>query len=123
MLACGATVEAAAQKAGVSRATVQRRMRSPDFQARLQEMRSDMLARAAAALTAAASEAIRTLLALLQPSVPHATRLGAARAIMELGVKMRQDKDFEERLAALERQLLASGPSAGAGQPARPQDT
>jgi hypothetical protein len=42
-LACGATVEAAAHKAGVSQATVYRRLNDLDFQKRLQQVLSDMV--------------------------------------------------------------------------------
>jgi hypothetical protein len=45
-LVCGATVDAAA-KAGVSPATVYRRLQEPDFQRRLQELRADMVQRTA----------------------------------------------------------------------------
>ena len=107
-LACGATAEAAAQKAGVSRATVQRRLLDPRFRARLQEVRSDMVARAAGALTAASTEAIKTLLALQQSTIPHAVRLGAARSILEIGIKMREVADLEERLTSLEQQTAVN---------------
>jgi hypothetical protein len=106
-LACGATWETAAQKAGVSRATVQRRLQDSAFRQRLQELGADMVKRAAAALTAASVEAIKTLLSLQASSIPHAVRLGAARSILELGVKLREVADTEERLAALEAQLAS----------------
>ena len=104
-LACGATVEAAAQKAGVSRATVLRRLREPEFQHRLQEFRSDMVKRAAGMLTAASMEAVKTLLELQKTPVPAAVRLGAARSVIELGTKLRETAEFEARLAALEQQM------------------
>jgi hypothetical protein len=62
-------------------------------------------------LTAAALEAVKTLLVLQQASVPAAVRLGSARAILELGAKLREVADLEARLAALEqqaRQLVSS---------------
>ena len=52
-LACGAGVEQAAEKAGVNRRTVQRRLQTPKFQRQLQAMRSDMVQRTTAMLTAA----------------------------------------------------------------------
>src|SRR6266849_10273894 len=99
-LACGATVEAAAQKAGVSRATVLRRLREPEFQHRLQEFRSDMVKRTAGMLTAASMEAVKTLLELQNASTPPAVRLGAARAILEIGIKVRETAELTERIAA-----------------------
>jgi hypothetical protein len=106
-LACGATADAAAQKAGVSRTTVHRRLHDPEFCQRLQQIGTDMVKRAAAALTAASVEAIKTLLSLQATSIPHAVRLGAARSILELGVKLREVADTEERLAALEAQVAS----------------
>jgi hypothetical protein len=60
-------------------------------------------------LTAAASESIRTLLELLQSVNPAAVRLGAARTILDMGIKMREVADLEERLTALEHQFAARG--------------
>jgi hypothetical protein len=104
-LACGATTETAAEKAGVSRATAFRRLQDPAFRSRLQEIRSDMVHRAAGTLTAASTEAIKTLLSLQQATVPPATRLGAARSILEIGIKMREVADLDERLTALEERM------------------
>jgi AcrR family transcriptional regulator len=109
-LACGATLEAAAAKAGVSKTTVQRRLQDPEFKARLQEIRSDMVKRNASTLTAASGEAIKTLLSLQQPTSPPAVRLGAARSVLEIGIKMREIADVEERLAALEQQMTMNNP-------------
>jgi hypothetical protein len=58
-------------------------------------------------LTAASGEAIKTLLALLAPTIPHAARLGAARTILETGIRMREVADTEERVAALEAQMAS----------------
>jgi hypothetical protein len=85
-------------------------MQDPEFCKRLQQIGADMVKRSSAALTAASVEAIKTLLSLQATSIPHAVRLGAARSILELGVKLREVADTEERLAALEAQM-ASQPS------------
>jgi hypothetical protein len=104
-LACGATVEAAARQCGLSESTAYRRLREPDFHRRLQQLRADMVQRNAGALTAAATEAVRTLLALLKESTPPAVRLGAARAVLEQSLKMREMTELTDRVAALETQL------------------
>jgi hypothetical protein len=109
-LACGATVEAAARTAGVSPATVYRRQQDPEFQKRVQEFRSDMVQRTAGMLTAAAMEAVKTLLELQKTTVPAAVRLGAARSVLEIGIKVREVADLEERLAALEQHAQVSNP-------------
>ena len=67
-----------------------------------------MVQRAASTLTAASTEAIKTLLSLQQGSTPAATRLGAARTILEMGIKIREVADLEERLAALEQQMAVN---------------
>jgi hypothetical protein len=105
-VACGVTLENAAAKAGVSTRTATRRMADPTFQKRLRAMRLDMVQRTMGALTAAGQEAVRTLLELLKGSTPS-VRLGAVRMVLEMGIKMREVADLEERLAALEEQLAA----------------
>jgi hypothetical protein len=104
-LVCGATLEAAAQKAGVSKSTVQRRLRDAEFCRRRQELSSEMVNRSAAAMTAAWPEAFKTLVGLLGSSVPPATRLGAVRLVFEMGIKLREVTDMEARLRALEEQM------------------
>src|SRR5688572_4884668 len=103
-LACGATVEAAARQCDLTERTIYRRLSEPAFRTRLQAVRADMVKRAAGMLTAAATEAVRTLLALQKESAPPAVRLGAARAVLELGIKVRELVDVEARIAALEEQ-------------------
>jgi len=102
LLACGATVDAAACNLDMSARTVYRRLRDPDFCHRLQQMRADMVQRTAGMLTAAGSESVRTLVALQKETIPPATRLGAARAVLLLGLKVREVAELEQRIAALE---------------------
>jgi hypothetical protein len=66
-----------------------------------------MVQRSAGTLTAAHSEAIRTLLELQKSSVPPATRLGAARAIIELGTRLRESAELLQRVTELEERLNA----------------
>jgi hypothetical protein len=100
--ACGATVEKAAEKAGFSKSTASRRLQDQDFQKRLAEVKAETVRRASAMLNASGLEAIKTLLELLNPSYPPAVRLGAARSIIELGVRLREIVELEGRIAALE---------------------
>jgi hypothetical protein len=104
-LACGATVEAAAHQGGVSPATVYRRKNDPQFLRRLQEARSEMVQRTAGMLAGAGMESVKTLLALQKETAPPAVRLGAARAVLELGTKLREIVELEQRVLALEEQL------------------
>jgi len=86
-----------------------------EFKAKLTEVRADRVRRSAGMLTAAASEAVRTLLSLQKESVPAPVRLGAARTVLEIGVKLREMADFETRLAELEAQVRAFEPPVAAG--------
>ncbi|MCH8148260.1 MAG: hypothetical protein IH987_09755 [Planctomycetes bacterium] len=104
-LACGATVESAARKSGVSESTVYRRLKDLGFKRELAKLQAEMVQRATAMLTASTLEAAKTLLSLQDPSMPPAVRLGAARAVVDFGVKMRQLVELEERLAAMEALL------------------
>lgn len=102
-LACGATVETAAKQCQLSDRTIYRRLKDADFKARLQGVRADMVGRSAGLLTAAASEAMRTLLSLQKENAPPAVRLGAARAVLEVGMKLREVVDLQNRMDELER--------------------
>jgi hypothetical protein len=101
-LACGLSAEQAARQAGVSAATAHRRLREPAFKCRVDDLRRETLARAAAMLTAAAVESARTLADLLKPSYGPSVRLQAARSVLEHGVKLRSLVEVEERLGDLE---------------------
>ena len=107
-LACGATVENAARQAGISPATAYRRLADPAFGQRLQKLRDDMVSRTAGTLTAVSSEATRTLVELLKAPVPPSVRLGAARAVLELGMKVRERADLEQRMTALEQHMAGT---------------
>ena len=109
-LACGATVEVAAQKTGVSQRTVYRRLEDPDFRHALSRYRSDMVHRSSGMLTAAAMEAVKTLLGLMERTTPPGVRLGAARSVLEMGMQLRAAHDVEERLRTVEQRLLADDP-------------
>lgn len=109
-LACGSTVEVAAAKSGIAIRTVYRRLEDPDFRQQLQDFRANMVERSSAMLTAASMEAVKTLLSLMERSIPHATRLGASRAVIELGLKLRDLLEVEQRLDALEKTVLANSP-------------
>ena len=104
-LACGATVEQAAAKCGVSERTVDRRMEKPEFRRQILSLKAEMVQRAAAALTAAAMEAVKTLLELQKPTNTGPVRLGAARSILEMGAKLRELAELEERIKALEERV------------------
>jgi len=108
-LACGATVENAARAAGVGPRTVQRRLNAPEFRKRLQALRRDIAERSTGALIAARLESMKTFLALQHPTIPPAVRLGAARAVFEIGMRLHEYSEITERIAALEAQANRAG--------------
>jgi hypothetical protein len=113
-LACGATVEQAARQAGMSRRTAQRRLADETFKKRLKEMTAEMVKRTAGMLTAASQESVKTLLRLHDTSNPPAVQLGAARSVLQLGMKQRESSDLEERMAEVERRVAEqNAPSRG----------
>jgi hypothetical protein len=109
-LACGATVEKAAQQAQQSKRTLYRRLAQPAFRRQVQAARAEMLQRSAGTATAATPAALKTLLELLNGSTRDAVRLGAARSMFEIALKLREITDLEERLSTLEVQVAASQP-------------
>jgi hypothetical protein len=104
-LACGATPENAAQKTGFGLRTVYRRLAEPDFRKQVQEVRAEMVRRVAGMLTAAGIASIKTFTTLQDSAQSESVRLGAARAIIELGCKVRESAELTERLAAVEARL------------------
>ena len=101
-LAGGATIRDAAKLAGVGETTVYRRLDDPDFRRRVADARAEMLSQAVGQLADASTEAVATLRALLNADA-ETVRLGSARAILELGAKLRES-ELERRIAALEAQ-------------------
>jgi hypothetical protein len=108
-LACGATVDSAARASGLAPRTVHRRLKDPEFQNRLQAMRGDMVERSTAMLTAAGMESVKTLVTLQHPTIPPAVRLGAARAVLEIGMRQREVSELTQRIAVLEAQVNRAG--------------
>jgi hypothetical protein len=100
-LAAGNTAADAARQAGVSERTAFRRLADPGFRRRVTEARADMVSRGIGTLAAGMAGAADTLRKLLTAGT-GAVQLGAARAILELSVKLRESAEFEARLAALE---------------------
>jgi len=110
-LAAGKSHRDAAAAAGVSEKTVYRRIKDSAFRARVAELRAGMTAAALGRLTdgmTAASDALNRLVAHRNPDVRHK----AAVKVIELGIKLREQAELEERLARVE-QLLAGGADDG----------
>ena len=103
-LAGGQTVRDSARAAGVGERTATRRLAAADFRRRVIETRAALVERATGQMADAMSAAAEALRKLLEAR-SEAVRLGAARAVLELGMKLRESAELEERLAELERRL------------------
>lgn len=100
-LASGLSIKAAAKKAGFGERTVHKRLDDPVFCARLSAIKSQVFSQAVAKLISAGVQAAETLTDLLGAE-SESTRLGAARSILELGPKLRESAELEQRIATLE---------------------
>ena len=100
-LATGASVRDAAKKARVSERSAYRRLESEEFRHQLSVTRSRMFERAVGALADASIESVRVLRELLAAD-SESIRLGACRAILESGVKLRDAVELAERMSRLE---------------------
>jgi hypothetical protein len=101
-LAGGAGVAGAAAKAGLSKRTAFRRLEDPGFRARVAAARAELVAKATGRLADLASEAAEALGELLKVDDLR-LRLGACRAILELGTRLRESSELDERISELER--------------------
>ncbi len=102
----GATLADAAKRAGMGEQTARRRLRDPEFRAQLDAAGDEVVEAAVRGLTDATGEAVAGLRDLMRGG-PPSVRLGAVRAVLELGPKWRVEYDVETRLRALERALAA----------------
>jgi len=98
------SVEDAARAVGISVNTLQRWMRTPEFQAALREARRKILSQAIGQLQNAANAAAKTVLKIMvDPTVPAGIRLRAAEVVLEQAVKAGEMEDTADRLAQLEQ--------------------
>jgi hypothetical protein len=103
-LASGKSVRDAAEAAGIGERTATRRVADPGFRRRVAELRSEMVDRALGRMADGMTEAAETLRALLKAE-GESVRLGAARSVLELGSRLRESVEFEDRFAALEERI------------------
>jgi hypothetical protein len=103
-LAAGKTVREAATAAGVSERTAHRRTADPAFKARVTDLRTQMVTRASGRLAdgmTAAADVLRKLLTSKTESI----RLRAAERLIELGLKVTELAELQQRVEELERRL------------------
>jgi len=102
-LAAGQTMQEAAEAAGVSSRTVSRRLDDDVFKQRIQAIRAEMIGQAVGRMANGMSDAADMLRKLLKAK-SESVRLGACRAMLELGAKLRETVELEARIAQLENE-------------------
>ena len=101
-LARGHTIAEASKQAKIGGRTAYTWLKQdPTIKAEVNELQQQATSEALALLTQLGRQAAITLGRLLDSDRPT-VRLGAARAILELGPRLREIGELEERLAALE---------------------
>ena len=100
-LAAGRTHQQAAEQAGCSAKTVQRRMGQPAFTQALRERRAERLDQLATGLEASAATALETLNELMQSDSEN-IRIAAVRLALGEHVRYRSTHEHESRLLDLE---------------------
>ena len=103
-LAGGRSVADAAKAANCSERTISNWLQSPTFRSRVAEHRGEMVGRALGCLSDAMTAAAGVLIELLTHGDAN-VRHKAARSVLELALKVREQTDLEERLVALEATL------------------
>lgn len=100
-LAAGKTVQAAATEVGVGERTVYRRLQETEFRGKVAALRGQMMDNVVGRLSEAAGQAFQKLQSLLEAD-SEPVRLGAAKAIMDQMLRMRESIEFETRLREME---------------------
>lgn len=103
-LASGKTVRDAAAELGIGERTAARRLVDLAFRARVNELRGEMVSRALGRMADGMTEAADTLRGLLHAE-SEAVKLGAARSLLEIGVKLREAVELEAEVKELARRL------------------
>jgi len=104
-LARGASTTSAAKLCGISRRTVCRRLKDPEFCALVTRARQRLTDAALGKLSGTLRNAAGTLRALLK-SDSDSVKLAAARSVLEFAQKLAEHVEFEQRLSKLEKTLL-----------------
>lgn len=98
------TIKEAAAACNQAEVTLRRYMADPDFRTEYDARRRQLVEAACGALQTRMGAAADTLAELMDcPAVPPQTRLGAARMILEFGLKTVEVLDILPRLEALEK--------------------
>lgn len=98
------TLREAANKAGISEATLWRWLQDPEFQEKYRTARRQAVSQSITQLQKISSEAVETLREVMNSKeTPPASRVTAARAVLEMSIKAVEVEDLAVRIEALEK--------------------
>ena len=115
-LASGETAASAARKAGVTERTIHCWRQDDAFRREVTQARADMFSRALGSIAEGSASGALVLRQLALKAKSESVKLSAARALLELGPRLRESVELEERLRALEERAAADESAAGAGR-------
>jgi DNA-binding MurR/RpiR family transcriptional regulator len=100
----------AAKAAGVGKATLWRWMQQPGFRDAYRRARREAVEQARARLQQASGEAVEALRAVMNDQeAPHASRVSAARTVLDMAMQATSAEEIDKRLAALEERAMRRG--------------
>jgi len=98
------TLGEAAKKAGIGEVTLWRWMQDPVFQDKYRTARRQAVSQAITQLQKISSEAVKTLREVMNDKeTPPASRVTAAKAVLEMAIKAVEVEDLAVRIEALEK--------------------
>lgn len=101
------TIPEAAKSVGIGEATLWRWLQTSDFREAYRKARGEVVKHAIAQVQAGMGEAVKTLRDVMtDAAAPASSRVSAARAMLDLGIKAVEVEELEARLESLEDQVL-----------------
>ena len=103
-LASGKSSVRVAEEFGISPKTVQRQLAKPEFRLLVSRLRDELISTALGRMASNMSEAVDALASQLKKEQPG-IQIRAARAILTLGLRLRESVDLSDRIQTLESDM------------------
>lgn len=104
------TLGEAAKKVGISEVTLWRWLQDPEFQDKYRTARRQAVSQSITQLQKISSEAVETLREVMNnKETPPASRVTAAKAVLEMAIKAVEVEDLAVRIEALEKAAEKEG--------------
>lgn len=106
ILTCS-TYEEAAEKARVSKSTIYRLRKEPEFQEVINQVKNSMFRDTMHKAQGYCMESLEVLRSIMvDPAATDSSRVSAARTILELGINADERENIIQKIAELERRLF-----------------